>query len=1151
MGLIETLTVTVGGAVARTLLKLWLKDEELAQSVGLSLSDLARHGAKSFLEGRSLIRSFERVAEEVARKLAPFIDAEFHDLDPNEVNAAILAAQETIDEAKLDDSALFATDLEPLRLEAALRVGKPNAAAESHLSQAGTAIYDFTVREAANYIAEVVSTLPEFQSRATRELLGRESKLISLVEEVLQRLPEETGFGDPDRFEAQYRREVARKLDRLELFGVRTSELNRRYALSVAYIDLTASTSNLPDEEEAEAGGSEERDRAAQVELSIERVLSRSNRHLIRGEAGSGKTTLLQWLAVSSARRSLGPDLEPAEGLIPFFIQLRRFVGHDLPQPSEFPAAINRSVAEKTPPGWAIEQMERGRALVLIDGVDELREDERDNAAEWLLDLIEAYPDAGYVVTSRPPAVSETWLNEAKLSPAFLEPMDIASIDTFIDHWHDAAETNVEDEEEADELSQLATRLQTTVRENGQIRSLAASPLLCAMLCALNRDWKGRLPRDRVELYRIGLEMLLERRDVVREVPTDDLEISRTQKEVLLQDLAYWLLINGFSDARSEDVDNLLQEKVVSMPHLEGAAEEVLQHLLLRSGLIREPVEGRIDFVHRTFQEYLTAKRIVEDRSVGLLVERSAEDQWQEVVVLAAGLGPEEFGQTLIRALLARAEAEQKHRHRLQLLAVACLETTPVLPKELQDEIKSVLRGLIPPRSMSEAKAIASAGMVAIPLLATHHDDPVATAAPSARALGLIGGPSAMATLERFSRDTRVTVARELIRSWELFPTGEYAQRVLSRSPLERGSLTVNNNAEQFEAIGLLAHLTFLRCFGNPYRQQLPLDWSPVTSHPTIRRLDINWVDNLIELAWPRGRRSPLADLRILGCGLEEISLANLESLEVLQLAGNVSLITLDGLESLSQLREISIGGSPHLPPDIQLPPRLARADLRDLACEDLSPIALCTDLEELDIWEFEALTEIGDLSGKHKLYSLSLAHCPSLSDLAPLEELESLRELTLRECGVDYLPANVFPNDLLDLTLDSCPLTSLRSITHLTRLESLTISDCDEISDFSAVADFPDLQELALDGSPAVRSLDFLADLRSLRKLDLRRCQQLDSLEPLYGLSALEMVDLRGCPDHLDASPLLARGVHVWGGQFGTLPSFLRRRQHSVHPDA
>ncbi len=56
--------------------------------------------------------------------------------------------------------------------------------------------------------------------------------------------------------------------------------------------------------------------------------------------------------------------------------------------------------------------------------------------------------------------------------------------------------------------------------------------------------------------------------------------------------------------------------------------------LLERCGLLRVPIETKIDFVHRTFQEFLGAKAAVDENDMGLLVKNATNDQWREHLVI-------------------------------------------------------------------------------------------------------------------------------------------------------------------------------------------------------------------------------------------------------------------------------------------------------------------------------------------------------------------------------------------------------------------------------------------------------------------------------------------------------------------------------------
>ena len=68
--------------------------------------------------------------------------------------------------------------------------------------------------------------------------------------------------------------------------------------------------------------------------------------------------------------------------------------------------------------------------LVLVDGVDEMRREEREGMLEALKELTELFPLSRFVVTSRPPAVDELtwpawrgWLQEASFAESSLAEM--------------------------------------------------------------------------------------------------------------------------------------------------------------------------------------------------------------------------------------------------------------------------------------------------------------------------------------------------------------------------------------------------------------------------------------------------------------------------------------------------------------------------------------------------------------------------------------------------------------------------------------------------------------------------------------------------------------------------------------------------------
>jgi predicted NACHT family NTPase len=152
------------------------------------------------------------------------------------------------------------------------------------------------------------------------------------------------------------------------------------------------------------------------------------------------------------------------------------------------------------------------------------------------------------------------------------------------------------------------------VRTRQDLARLVTNPLMCGLVCTMHRERNGALPHGRKELYDAALIMLLERRDAERKVPAaQQTELAATPQIRLLQKLAYWLIRNGRSQMLREDAIAVLAAALPAMPYISEDAESVYQYVLERSGLLREPVRGQLDFVHRTFQDYLAGRMPVEE----------------------------------------------------------------------------------------------------------------------------------------------------------------------------------------------------------------------------------------------------------------------------------------------------------------------------------------------------------------------------------------------------------------------------------------------------------------------------------------------------------------------------------------------------------
>lgn len=714
---------------------------------------------------------------------------EFHQLSAKHWRSAADAARETfaaLDEMR-DAPPSVDTALHPTRLALHVRRLRPTLVARYGRPQAA---YQKLTVLACGELIDLLREHPDFREARARLATGRRIPAPQPRPEIPVATHEGRRDGiDAGSFEKRYLATVAQNLDRLELFGVTLNRQGFNYPLSTAYISLTAY------DVEGVTYAPPER---------IETVLRGHKRALIRGNAGSGKTTLLQRLAVWAAESRFPEALAAWNGSVPFFIPLRHFA-HRLPAPEEFLDSTGAEMRAEMPADWVTGILKAGRGLVMIDGVDELPVTMRATFRPWLRALTGQFAQSRFIVTSRQPAVAADWLSRQGFLSLELRPMSLADQRAFVRHWHAAMR------EMAERLDEpfpeyFETDLANKLTERRDLRRLAANPLLAALVCALHHDRRMQLPEDRMKLYEAALEMLLVRRDEhkgVRDV--EGVRISEREQESLLQRLAYGMLREGISEIGHIQAIRQITSFMSRLAIDNVDAAHVFRHLLIRTGLLREPSPLQVDFVHRTFQEYLAARQALEERDHRLLIRNAHLDTWREVFVMAVGHAREAERNRLLRGLLRRARWEKRNRY-LLLLAAECLGNAPVLNPKIRQEIITRAGAMLPPRSPEHARLLAGLGEPILDLLqgpsALSHVEQAATVDTAA----LVGTEAALQFIARFARTANEPLQEQILRLWHEFDPEIYARSVLSEL-----AATVPVRVDAAEAAHALRHIKSVR----------------------------------------------------------------------------------------------------------------------------------------------------------------------------------------------------------------------------------------------------------------------------------------------------------------------------------------------------
>ncbi|MFI9343827.1 NACHT domain-containing protein [Streptomyces sp. NPDC052773] len=925
----EAAALRLGTTVATTAAQLWLGGRRREQERRMPMAELVRLRVPGLRFQRSVERQFEEIADAVFDRLAPFLEREFRGLDENGRQAVLNGVCDTFARADLSDEAVLAADANPAEV---VRRITSSVAAPVGLSEAEERLYEALFAECCEYYVRIVRNLPVFEERALTELLARTTSLGAEIARILERLPDRSLFApegtDRDaEFRRRYLELVSTTLDEVELFR-RTSERAAAQArLSVAYVSLRATGDDgsrrraggravpllRPDMSDWEQGGGESSG------MRVEAALGGASRVLLRGEAGSGKTTLLRWLAVTAARGAFTGELAGWNGLTPVFVKLREYSGRALPGPEAMLDSVAGHLTGVMPKAWVERQLESGKALLLIDGVDELLDGERRGVREWLRKLLAAYGDVRVVVTSRPAAAGADWLRREEFTALHLDRMTPPDLAAFVRQWHQAVrELGEELPCEVEELPGYEQSLLNALKDRPHLQSLAGTPLLASMLCAMHLNRGSQLPRDRMELYRSALHTLVHERDAHRNVPSAlDNGLGLKDKLVLLRDLAWRLSDNNRSEISLEQAGVFVGRKLAGMRHLdEQDGARVLEQLRHRSGVLRSPAVGRVDFVHRTFQEYLAAEEAAEEDRIGNLVERAHLDLWRETIIMAAGHANRPQREELLGGILDRAEVEPRQTRKLRLLAAACQETVPEVSDELAGRLDAAVEALLPPRRKTDPPALAAIGPSLLRQLPRSLSGLTEKAAEeTVRTVALIGGEEALSTLERYAMGARGAVVSALIDGWGYFDAEAYTDRILARLSL-KGHFVHLTHSGQLRAASRLSPGAGL---GIRYPLQ---DFAAVKELPRVPAL-------------------------ILGALRGKVDLSALEAhpdLRTLALLGDVSmsLVNPGALEGLPQLRQLflSVCGTSELA-DLPLGPKIKLVSLWSSTNEPCLPRGL------------------------------------------------------------------------------------------------------------------------------------------------------------------------------------------------------------------
>ncbi|MEI7772463.1 MAG: SUMF1/EgtB/PvdO family nonheme iron enzyme, partial [Chloroflexales bacterium] len=345
-----------------------------------------------------------------------------------------------------------------------------------------------------------------------------------------------------------------------------------------------------------------------------------------------------------------------------------------------------------------------GHALLLLDGLDEVRED-RPGIIRCLEAFVHEWDAQGnrFIATSRSVGYDDAPLDTRLFTSVVIQPLSDQQIQTFIDRWSHAYESLAEPvwpesgdlyhdlvrdasaTELAIRVAQHARSLAAAVFADANVAALARNPLLLTIL-ALIHNQGACLPDRRVDLYRLCVEALAETWNRARSLSGRPVDLYLGNERLderfvvnLLGPVALW--IHGDQPGGLVDQDDLESRIAATLAQTDGLprgrarrlAQDFIELMRRDTGLLQERGYRRFGFLHLTFEEYLAARGLIESVTVddpdNLFHRYSGSARWREVLRLAIAAAPQREAQRLLLHLLAAPAP----RDRAVVLAGECL----------------------------------------------------------------------------------------------------------------------------------------------------------------------------------------------------------------------------------------------------------------------------------------------------------------------------------------------------------------------------------------------------------------------------------------------------------------------------------------------
>jgi predicted NACHT family NTPase len=365
-------------------------------------------------------------------------------------------------------------------------------------------------------------------------------------------------------------------------------------------------------------------------------VVEQFPRLVVLGKPGAGKTTFLKRITTQCITGQIFPQQ------VPVFVTLKQFT-ETKQQPDLFDYIAQQWSENGVDDADAVAEklLNQGRILLLLDGLDEVRQTDSTRVVDDIRRFSERFHRNQFIVTCRIAAKEFTLESFTEVE---VEDFDDQQIAVFVTKWFALKDPT------------KTEHFLRQFKKNPGVQQLATNPLLLTLLCWWFED-SGDFSENRLELYEAGIFVLLKKWDAKRNIERDQVykRLSHMRKEDMLSQIAWKTFEAGNYFFKQKDLERQIREFIEGVTgnsteeqELELDSAAVLKSIEAQHGLLVERAQGIYSFSHLTFQEYFTARQIaancnsyaIEDEILQSLAQRVTEKRWREVFLLVTEILP-------------------------------------------------------------------------------------------------------------------------------------------------------------------------------------------------------------------------------------------------------------------------------------------------------------------------------------------------------------------------------------------------------------------------------------------------------------------------------------------------------------------------------